>query len=103
MYRRRPSYWKEKVIKEEVIVPCSFCSADSVGKFSQFYFCRKNDCIVKLWAEEKAQEQIRKLPILKKKKKEKLTKKTRKEINRKYYQKKQLTMIKKSILPTSSS
>ena len=75
---KRPSYWKEKVIKEEVIVPCSFCSSNSVGKFNQFYFCANNECATKLWAEQENQEQTRELPVLKKsklKEKKKLNKK----------------------------
>ena len=72
-YFKRAPYWKEKVIKEEVIVPCSFCPSNSVGKFSQFYFCANNDCAAKLWAEQENQEQTRELPVLKKKKKSKKT------------------------------
>lgn len=46
---KKPNYYKEKKVIEEVINKCSFCkTADSVGKFGGFYYCTNNDCSTKL-------------------------------------------------------
>jgi hypothetical protein len=46
---KKPSYYKEKKIVEEVINKCSFCKTNnSVGKTGNFYYCSNNACSVSL-------------------------------------------------------
>ena len=42
--------WKEKVIKKEIIIKCSFCKTNnSVGKMGNNYYCSDNKCANKFW------------------------------------------------------
>ena len=47
---KRFGHWKPKIVKEEIIISCSYCPDPSVANFGKIYYCKDNKCATK-WLE----------------------------------------------------